>query len=143
MPSSYARERTSWERGASYFERADQSGVVRALAGTTPLADPEAAGLDLDALYASARGPDLARMIRGAFLHVENNDEACTRLEVPALIMAGDKDEQWIQASRRLHDLIPGSEFQLIPNAGHLAHLEQPDIVGRLIADFITFATER
>jgi pimeloyl-ACP methyl ester carboxylesterase len=54
----------------------------------------------------------------------------------PTLILWGESD-QWlpIEAGHRLRELIPGTRFQLVPNAGHLMHEDAPEaIVGAAIS---------
>ena len=76
-------------------------------------------------------------MIRGAFLSVESNDAECAGLKTPTFVLAGAHDAQWLDASRRLRALINGSQFLEVAGAGHLAHLEQPGLVGDAIHGFI------
>lgn len=76
-------------------------------------------------------------MMRGAFLTVDSNDEECTKLRLPVLLIAGEEDAQWLEPSRKLHQLIPGRELQVIPAAGHLAHLEQPERTSQAISSFL------
>ena len=59
-------------------------------------------------------------------------------IRVPTLVIAGP-DDQLIPpaASRQLADAIPGAQFTLIPDAGHLCPLEQPVATSRVIAEFL------
>ncbi|GAB2487769.1 alpha/beta fold hydrolase [Jatrophihabitans fulvus] len=52
-------------------------------------------------------------------------------LDIPTHIVWGE-DDTWIPADRahRLHAAIPGSTLTLIPDAGHLIHLDQPVALG-------------
>ena len=95
------------------------------------------AALTADRLYAGARGQDLARVVRGGFLHVEDNQEACRRLDRPTLVIAGANDRNWLEESRRLAELIPGSELKIVEGTGHLVHLERPEACAGWIADLI------
>ena len=60
------------------------------------------------------------------------------KIQVPALVIAG-RDDQLIPpaVSRQLADAIPGAQFTLIPDAGHLCPLEQPVATSRVIAEFL------
>jgi pimeloyl-ACP methyl ester carboxylesterase len=40
--------------------------------------------------------------------------------------------------ARRIADRIPGARLEIIPDCGHSATLEQPEIVTGLIRDFVT-----
>lgn len=50
------------------------------------------------------------------------------RLEMPVLIIAGERDDKYAALGERLRDSIgTNAELSLVPEAGHAAHLEQPD----------------
>lgn len=61
-----------------------------------------------------------------------------SRINVPTLVIAG-KDDQLIPsaASKKMAEAIPGAQLTLIPDAGHLAPLEQPVAVSRVISEFL------
>ena len=60
------------------------------------------------------------------------------QIRIPVLVVAGDDDQitppSGMQAMARA---IPGARFMLIPEAGHLSPLEQPDPVNRAIERFL------
>jgi 2-succinyl-6-hydroxy-2,4-cyclohexadiene-1-carboxylate synthase len=134
------RERRSWERAAEFFETTDAKPLANALANAAPVAAEmlaERPDLAPERLYAGARGTDLARIIRGGFLGVESNDDACRTLAVPVLVIAGERDETWLEPSRRLAELAPRGELLVVADAGHLAHLERRETCAREIAAFL------
>jgi pimeloyl-ACP methyl ester carboxylesterase len=55
-------------------------------------------------------------------------------VQPPVRIIWGEKDA-WLDPSfaRRLRDLLPNSDLQLIPGAGHLAMEDSPDEVARTL----------
>jgi pimeloyl-ACP methyl ester carboxylesterase len=59
-------------------------------------------------------------------------------IKVPTLVVAG-RDDKLIPSStsRALADAISGSQFTLIPEAGHLTPLEQPIATSRVISEFL------
>jgi pimeloyl-ACP methyl ester carboxylesterase len=60
-------------------------------------------------------------------------------LRVPVLLLAGEADLRTPPALMRLVAAhIPRCEFKTIPEAGHAAHWEQPDVWNRLVIEFIT-----
>ena len=128
------REKRVWQRAAVAFEQATQAELCVSLAAAAPTDVP---ALTAERLYARARGEDLARVVRGGFLHVEDNHEACRRLDRPTLVIAGANDGNWLAASRRLAELIPSSELKVVEETGHLVHLERPEACARWIADLI------
>lgn len=44
----------------------------------------------------------------------------------PALVLAGERDEKFAALGRRLAAAMPHATFDLVPGAGHAAHLEAP-----------------
>lgn len=50
------------------------------------------------------------------------------RIEAPTLVLAGELDERFTAAGRRMAEAIgANARFEAVPGAGHAAHLEQPD----------------
>ena len=59
-------------------------------------------------------------------------------LRLPALVIAGTEDGTTPpDLVRETAELIPGSQFQLIRNAGHLPLIERPDVYAALIDNFL------
>jgi pimeloyl-ACP methyl ester carboxylesterase len=60
------------------------------------------------------------------------------KLSVPTLILAGENARICgpIQ-SKHISEKIPGSDLRMIPNAGHMSCLEQPDIVNHHLQEFL------
>jgi pimeloyl-ACP methyl ester carboxylesterase len=128
------RERRRWQRAAAAFEGASRAQLCAALASAAPTEDPK---LEPERLYGDADGASLARVVRGGFLHVERNDHLCGQLAAPALVIAGGRDQTWIEPSRQLARLLPKSELRIVEDAGHLVHLEHLDEAAGWIADFV------
>jgi 2-succinyl-6-hydroxy-2,4-cyclohexadiene-1-carboxylate synthase len=56
-------------------------------------------------------------------------------LTAPLLALAGERDEPYAAAAQRLAELAPRGRAELIPGAGHAAHLEQPLRVADLVLE--------
>jgi pimeloyl-ACP methyl ester carboxylesterase len=58
------------------------------------------------------------------------------RIRVPVLFLwgAGDRFAP-LEYGKAYSALIPGARFELVPQAGHFPHIEQPDYVARRIAE--------
>lgn len=70
--------------------------------------------------------------LRGAIQRMMERPDSQAVLEqlaVPTLIIVGDEDVITpVEDSRRLQAVIPGSELVVLPETGHLANLERPDL---------------
>lgn len=61
-----------------------------------------------------------------------------TSVEVPALVAHGVEDEIVpFQAAEQMAALIPGARLVPVPNAGHLAPMENPDAVNAALREFL------
>jgi pimeloyl-ACP methyl ester carboxylesterase len=57
-------------------------------------------------------------------------------ITIPTAILAGDSDRiVSVRSAQRLHAMIPGSRFLLVPGCGHMLHHTAPAIVGRAIRE--------
>jgi pimeloyl-ACP methyl ester carboxylesterase len=65
-------------------------------------------------------------------------------LEMPTLLTWGNRDRvfPYLQAQRALSRLREGS-FELIPDCGHLPHIEQPDRFVTILSKFLERQTSR
>lgn len=60
------------------------------------------------------------------------------RIAVPTLVIVGREDAiSPVDEMRAIAEAIPGAKFHVVEQAGHMAPLEQPGEVNRLIADFV------
>ena len=59
-------------------------------------------------------------------------------IHCPALVVVGDQDTLTPPAlSEQMHKAIAGSEYVVVPRAGHLSNLEQPDAFNAALARFL------
>jgi 2-succinyl-6-hydroxy-2,4-cyclohexadiene-1-carboxylate synthase len=59
------------------------------------------------------------------------------RLPMPLLALAGERDERYLRAGRRIALLAPRGDTRPVMGAGHAAHLERPEAVARLVLEFL------
>jgi pimeloyl-ACP methyl ester carboxylesterase len=59
-------------------------------------------------------------------------------VSVPTLIVCGANDEPFLEASRHMHESIPGSELVIIPTAGHSPQFETPAEFNRVLLSFLS-----
>ena len=64
--------------------------------------------------------------------------EALPTLSMPVLLIAGAHDEAFCQHARRMHELIGSSAtLQIVQDAGHSVHLEQPQTTAKIVCDWL------
>ncbi len=91
-----------------------------------------------DALGAARRRHDpahLAAQLRGMGAAAE--PPFWSRLGVidaPTLVIAGAEDGRYMAYARRLAQILPHCCLEIVPDAGHVVHLEQPKRVAHLLA---------
>ncbi|NVI86356.1 alpha/beta fold hydrolase [Actinomadura sp. BRA 177] len=101
----------------TYRQRALIYGRVRGLVQATP---PHAAAWAQRAMAGRADAFDTLRT-----------------LKVPALVMIGDEDALATEdEARAMADALPNAELLVIPRAGHLCAVEQPDLFNQAVAEF-------
>ena len=58
--------------------------------------------------------------------------------EVPTMIIWGDRDQVIpVSHAHIAHELIPGSRLEVIEGAGHFLPIERPEVIDRLLRDFV------
>ena len=58
-------------------------------------------------------------------------------VRVPALFLAGEFDEATPASTERFSRLVPGAEFEVIPNAGHSTENDNPEALLATVRDFL------
>jgi pimeloyl-ACP methyl ester carboxylesterase len=59
------------------------------------------------------------------------------RIDVPTLLLWGEDDRRSpIAVAEKFHAAIPGAELAIIPKAGHLSNMEQPDVFNEHVRRF-------
>jgi 3-oxoadipate enol-lactonase len=72
-------------------------------------------------------------------MHRPDSMPLLAQVSVPALVITGDEDEMIpVDESRRMADAIKGATLVIIPRAGHLANLEQPEAFNNALNTFLT-----
>jgi pimeloyl-ACP methyl ester carboxylesterase len=60
------------------------------------------------------------------------------KIETPLLIVVGDEDEGCLEPDIMLKRTIPTSGLAVLPQTGHTANLEEPDLFNAVVDRFIT-----
>ena len=107
----------------------DLEGVMRDEMKPNYLADPcDTDTLDLCMDMARALGPDVFRRQSLALRDRADRTETLRRYKGPALVLMGELDRPCPRDRHDLmHSLMPRSTLVILPGAGHLPPLEQPD----------------
>ena len=79
--------------------------------------------------------------IRGAIhrmMHRPDSTPLLAQVSVPTLVVTGEEDEMIpVDESRRIASAVKGAKLAIIPAAGHLANLEQPDAFNEALNSFL------
>lgn len=59
------------------------------------------------------------------------------RFNNPVCLLVGEKDNKFLNINKQMTALFPQSEFKVVDNAGHAIHVEQPEIFGKIVREFI------
>lgn len=64
--------------------------------------------------------------------------ESLAKIKVPTLILAGEKDPLIpLSSQEALQKKIPSSRLELLPEAGHMSNMEEPELFNEKLADFL------
>ncbi len=90
------------------------------------------------ATFHTPNGVGALASITRNMIGVEHDPAFLERIAVPTLIIWGAEDRVLAyRYSAPFNRLIPGSTLQAIPEAGHLPHVERPQVTAQIIRDFL------
>lgn len=81
--------------------------------------------------------PDMWMAMAPRFVEQEDRLSRLAALDVPTAVIVGEFDGTMGDDCRRLAEAIPGSHLTVIPGAGHVPQLEQPDAWWVAVSDFL------
>ena len=132
-----------WEHGrysAEYENLAWGWGYFPFLYGARPDAnyDPGTANAPTNwELYREMWGSDGEFIIDGNLKSVEYADRL-PAIHVPTLFVVGDHDECDPSLSKEMHEKIAGSKLVILPNAGHMNFIDQPEMWQQAVNGFLS-----
>jgi 3-oxoadipate enol-lactonase len=97
-------------------------------------ASPEAR-TNLRRMFLALNRTGYANTIR-AMLKTDFPTERLAEIKAPTLVMVGEKDPA-LEPARLTHSKIPGAQLVIIPDAGHLSNLDQPEEFNQHILTFL------
>jgi pimeloyl-ACP methyl ester carboxylesterase len=72
-------------------------------------------------------------------MHRPDSTLLLARISVPTLVITGEEDEMIpVDESRRMAEAVPGASLVIIPGAGHLSPMEQPEAFNDAVNKFLT-----
>ncbi len=81
--------------------------------------------------------PSLTRIGRMIFSRKDHRDDL-NHLQLPVLIMVGDEDKpRPVSESREMLERLSNGQLAVIPKAGHISTLEQPDFINEKLQSFL------
>ncbi|UDY36007.1 alpha/beta fold hydrolase [Dermatobacter hominis] len=105
------------------------------------LAGPLFAGLPEWARFAEERRRNTAAGLAGSLRHAGTGSMAplwdrLDEITVPVLCLSGERDPKFTALAEELGRALPAAEVAVVTDAGHAAHLEQPDAVAQAMLPF-------
>ena len=96
---------------------------------------PERAGLD--ARRASSTVEGLTQQLRVLGQGAQpSNWERLAELTMPVMLIVGERDDQYVEIGHAMGHAIPDARLEVVADAGHACHLEQPGLVHQLLRSF-------
>lgn len=76
---------------------------------------------------------------QGAIIGRIDSRPSLSAIAVPTLVLVGDQDGVTPpEHAREMADAIPGAKLVIVPDAGHVSTLEQPEAVNAALVDWLT-----
>jgi pimeloyl-ACP methyl ester carboxylesterase len=110
--------------------------MVQTLVGPTSQARHPEKSAELRAMM-DLMTPDAVIAVQEGLGQRPDSTPTIPTIKVPVLALAGGEDGGSPPDEMAvIHRLLPASTWRVLPDAGHYAPYEQPDVVGRLLLDF-------
>jgi len=85
-----------------------------------------------------ATSPDMWMTMAPRFVDQPDRLERLAQLNIPTAVIVGEHDSTMGDDCRRLAEAMPGSHLTVIPGAGHVPQLEQPEAWWHALSGFLT-----
>jgi len=133
-----------WERDADSLLKTLPDSVQRVIArheaaGTTDTDSAAKSHGDLE--YQYMWGPS-EFTATGTLKHFDAT-EWIRNLKVPTLFVTGEFDEATPASTEMFSKMVPGAEFQVIPNSGHSTENDNPDALLKVVREFLRRVEEK
>ena len=77
------------------------------------------------------------RGVQGKRPTIYSLENGLRKLKVPLHIMSGDEDDNCLEPGLFIKRVCPSAWLTVVPNTGHAANVEEPDLFNRLTAEFL------
>jgi len=84
-----------------------------------------------------ATSPDMWMAMAPRFVDQEDRLERLAELDVPTAVIVGELDATMLDDCRRLAATIPGATLTVVPDAGHVPQVEQPEAWWAALSTFL------
>src|SRR5436305_763775 len=81
--------------------------------------------------------PDMWMALAPRFVTQADRLDRLAGVQVPTAVIVGELDSTMLEDSRRMAAVIPGAELTVIPDAGHVPQLEQPEAWWKALSWFL------
>jgi pimeloyl-ACP methyl ester carboxylesterase len=136
------------EESAQLADRLEQLGMVEGIAkyahspSREPLKEKDPLGFaEFLRNFSEHSAKGSARTLRGFQIGrptIYSWDSELKRMQVPALIIVGDRDAACVRPSFFLRNRLPNSRLAVMPNTGHCANLEEPAIFNHFVEELVS-----
>jgi pimeloyl-ACP methyl ester carboxylesterase len=97
-----------------------------------------ALGRSAEADYGHRSAHGLALAARGMLAQQDGRVmEGLASVEVPVLVLVGARDKAFLPAADYVAAKIPGAVRVVVPDAGHVSNLDQPDLFNQAVLEFL------
>jgi len=104
---------------------------------------PERVRHELRRMRLANRPDGLAASLRGMGTGVQPSWwDRLPSLAVPVQLIVGELDGKFRRIAERMQALLPDARLAVVPDAGHLVHVEKPEIFATIVMHFLQSTTE-
>ena len=138
-PEAQARWEAQVERTAAFAETQGMRAFVESRAAATMIGlwpERPAARAAADAI-AAQQPHGIAHFARRVAGPARPVIDRLAEIRAPALVLVGEKDEAYLRASEVLATRLPRAQRVVVPGAGHVVNLDEPEAFDAAVADFV------
>ena len=78
------------------------------------------------------------RAVNGVLSREGLTEEALAKITAPTLVMVGEQDVATVpEKSEKMRSAIPDAQLRIIPRAGHISTVEEPEIINQILKEFL------